>query len=159
LKKGRQKVKNKFLPAAILIILATGLFTGCGRSSTVAASLDKQVVLYVGQTARISVNNSDVLVIRFVSVTADSRCPSDVTCIQAGEVRCQMEIRDTGTSNIPEAVVLTQPPLSMTYKNYLLTYDVQPYPKSTETIKKEDYHIVLTVSNQNVTLFPAGFSR
>jgi hypothetical protein len=84
------KRNYKVLLTAVLIVLALGAFApGCARSATVQASLDKQIILYIGQTARISLNTSDSLEIRFVSVIADSRCPGDVTCIQAGDVRCQ----------------------------------------------------------------------
>ena len=33
--------------------------------------------------------------VRFVAVTEDSRCPRDVTCIWAGEVKVQLEIQES----------------------------------------------------------------
>ena len=76
--------------AAVLTCLA---LAGCGtapaaKSQTV--DLGAEVTLAPGAT--VSVKAAEMQV-RFVSVTEDSRCPRDVTCIWAGEVKVQIEIR------------------------------------------------------------------
>src|SRR5688572_24131789 len=55
-----------------------------------ASKLGAEVVLGPGQRA---VFSEDKLEVRFVGISEDSRCPIDVTCIRAGEVRVRLAIR------------------------------------------------------------------
>ena len=128
----------------ILAVLAT-LVTGCNSKVDIEAELGQQFSLYFGQTAEIK---GEKLEITFVEIPEDSRCPSDVTCIWEGRVRCRLEMKYQGTYY---EVVLTQPGLSYDYESgifegYSLSFKVEPCPLSDVTLSAGDYYIYLTVS-------------
>ncbi|HEV7610207.1 MAG TPA: hypothetical protein VGO61_22940 [Steroidobacteraceae bacterium] len=90
---------------AILMCLA---LAGCtiAVSETQVVNPGAEVTLAAGATA--SVKNT-AMKVRFVAVTEDSRCPRDVTCIWAGEIKVlfaigvapaasQVEIREGGST-------------------------------------------------------------
>ncbi len=127
-----------------LFILLLGLCTGCaGGDEFVKASLGQEFSLRIGQTAEIE---GEQLAIRFNSVTADSRCPKDVQCFWAGEVKCDVTVTYQGT---PSNITLTQPgmtePSSEIYKEYKLVYSVKPYPEAGKQISDAEYRLNLTV--------------
>jgi hypothetical protein len=135
---------RKFL--TVLFILTTlSLLFGCAGTSTVNASLGKEFTLAIGKTANISGEN---LSIKFVDVTADSRCPSDVQCVWAGEVKVLLGITVNGSY---QQVEMTQPGLvdardGQPVGAYTYHFSVEPYPISTKQIGKEDYRLKMTVS-------------
>jgi hypothetical protein len=135
------------LISVLLVLTAISLLIGCTGSDTIKASLDKEFTLAIGQTASISSEN---LKIKFLDVTADSRCPKDVQCIWAGEVTCSFEIAANGSAKQME---LTQPSGSdvdagITTGGYNYKFTVEPYPESTKKIEKEDYRVKMTVSTK-----------
>jgi hypothetical protein len=100
------------------------------------------------------------LLLIFTAVTDDSRCPADVTCVQAGSVAVDVRIELSGEQ--PQTVRLggqtddqgniTGPGLDETvsptaeagdYTLELLT--VIPYPPQAEPSAPEDYAITLVV--------------
>ena len=74
----------------VLLLLAVALAC-CGRDGS-AAALDTPIQLAPGQSA---VFNDDNLQVQLVGVS-DSRCPSDVTCLWAGEAAVRLAIRSKG---------------------------------------------------------------
>jgi hypothetical protein len=127
-----------------LFILLLGLCSGCaGSDEFVKANLGQEFSLRISQTAQIE---NEQLAIRFTGVAGDSRCPRGVTCIWAGEVKCDVVITDKGESS---NITLTQPgaeqPSEETYKGYRLIYSVQPYPEAGKQISTEEYRLKLTV--------------
>ena len=135
---------RKFL--TVLFILTTiSLLLGCAGTSTVNASLGKEFTLKIGQTANISGEN---LSIKFIDVTADSRCASDVECVWAGEVKVLLGITVNGSY---QQVEMTQPGLVDAQDEqpvgvYKYQFTVEPYPISTKQIEKDDYRLIMTVS-------------
>ena len=106
--------------------------------------LGQEFSLNVGQSA--SITDAD-LGITLLEILADSRCPRDVTCVWAGEVVASVEIT-LGDST--EIVTLTQPGSStenttVTYNEYRIYFDVQPYPEEAQDISQDDYELVLTI--------------
>lgn len=99
------------------------------------------------------IESADLLV-RFVDVTEDSRCPSDVQCIWAGQVTVVIEVKQNST-NAP----LGNFSLTMTGGSTLQTpavggYDlrlvrVDPYPISTRTLQLSDYVVTLIVDSSS----------
>jgi len=77
------------LTASLLLLAA------CGKSAAGApeARLGEPFPLRVGESA--SVEGVD-LAIELVEVASDSRCPKDVTCIQAGEAVVRLALRSAG---------------------------------------------------------------
>ncbi len=82
--------------------------------------------------------------VRFEGVLEDSRCPSDVQCIWAGEVVVDVTIGDGSSSRRSmrpgEAVA------SGRFRVNLL--EVQPYPKSTSAIQPSQYRATFLVDTQ-----------
>jgi len=108
-------------------------------------SLGDSFSLAVGQSA--SIDGED-LAIKFVDVTADSRCPLGVECIWQGEVACLVEITHSGTGR--EEVLtypgLTQEPSKAQFGSYQFTFSVGPYPEAGEEIEKSEYRLNLLVT-------------
>ncbi len=130
----------------ILFIFTTILLLiSCTGTSTVNASLNKEFKLKIGQTANISGENMSI---KFIDVTADSRCASDVECVWAGEVKVLLGITVNGSY---QQIEMTQPGLvdardGQTVGVYKYQFTVEPYPISTKQIEKEDYRLKMTVS-------------
>jgi len=127
-----------------LLILLLGLCIGCaGSSELVKAGIGQEFSLRIGQTAQIE---NEPLAIRFNGVAGDSRCPRNVTCVWAGEVKCDVTVTYQGISS---NITLTQPgltePPSETYKGYKLIFSVQPYPETPKQISTSEYRLILTV--------------
>jgi hypothetical protein len=132
-----------FAPLLALFLL----FGGCSNQ-IVDASLGKQFSLHIGQTASIA---SEGLKITFDDVTADSRCPKNVQCIWTGQVTCLLTMVKEGDIPPKSQMVINQmgstnPARQVFEDRYMLTFDVQPYPVSGQTISKSDYVLVLGVA-------------
>jgi len=123
----------------VSLILLPVLFTSCFRPASFGVKTGKQFNLYIGQTAVIESQNFNI---RFLQVTADSRCPSDVECFQAGSVGCLVEITTGGQT---AQLTLVQPPGVQTYQGYGIVFDVKPYPVSFRKLTPNDYYMVMTV--------------
>lgn len=83
--------------------------------------------------------------LKVVAILEDSRCPSDVQCIQAGRVRMILDaVTPSGTSNKELTIgdTLTTKTLEITLS------DVKPYPISTRTKIDSDYRFTLIVKNR-----------
>ena len=65
----------------VLSLFAVAL-AACGRDGS-AAALNAPIQLAPGQSA---VFEAEKLEVQFVDIDSDSRCPSDVTCLWAGEI-------------------------------------------------------------------------
>jgi hypothetical protein len=91
------------------------------------------------------------LVIKFVEVISDGRCPRGAICIWPGEAYCLTEI-----TTLPESIylkMLTQPGPFKTAKtsfaNYEITFDLQPYPEFGKAVDKKGYHLHLVISKKS----------
>ena len=88
------------------------------------------------------------LEIFFKGVTSDSRCARDVTCVWQGEVSADIEIIDSGVSH---SMTLMQPGLFDgfsvdSYAGYEMAFKVLPYPEAAREINKDEYRLVLTLT-------------
>ncbi|MDO8473111.1 MAG: hypothetical protein Q7T05_04760, partial [Dehalococcoidia bacterium] len=120
-------------------------------------SLGQQFELIPGQIASIT---GESLKVRFVEIVADSRCPTGVQCIWAGEVSCLVEIDYSGTTS---RIVLTQGgsgPATTGFNKYEIAFGVQPYPEAGKQIDKAAYRLQLTISKKAATSggMPGGVS-
>jgi hypothetical protein len=123
------------------LILLIPVLSGC--SNAVTAPLDSEFVLSPGQIAHISGESMDI---KFIGVTADSRCPNGVQCIQAGVATCETQITK---DNVKTQLFLGEVGTMVNntpFQNYTLTFHVLPYPEAGKKIAKGDYRLYLTVS-------------
>ena len=132
--------KYLFLLSFVLLI---PLLSGC--ANVAKASLNSQFTLAPGQTVRIQSESMDI---KFIGVAGDSRCPKGAECIWAGQVICAVEITK---NKIINQVTLTDSAGSgaatgQDFQNYQILFSVTPYPEIGKTISKNDYRLLLTVS-------------
>ncbi len=84
--------------------------------------------------------------IETLKVLEDSRCPSDVQCIQAGKVTLYLKI----FSPMGESVMSIDEGKSITTENLKITLEkVFPYPVSTNRITDEEYRFTLKIEPHN----------
>lgn len=127
---------------ALLLPLASFVIAGCSSN---VASLGEEFSLRMGETAGIE---GEELLIRFVEVTEDSRCPTGVVCVWEGRVSCLLEITYRGSLH---RVVLSEPgsatwPPEEIFEDYRIAYHVEPYPQAGSEIEREDYRLEIAVS-------------
>ena len=117
---------------------------GLACSSQVGAFPGQEFTLPVGETAVIK---GEDLSLKFIEVTGDSRCPTGVVCVWAGEATCRLRVTYQGNQS---ELVLTQSGGSEgtqdLLKKYTISFKLEPYPESGQEIGEKDYQLVMTVS-------------
>jgi hypothetical protein len=150
---GRQMFKNKLFWLG-LVLISILLLGSCDLSEDeeIRVSFGQEFVLPIGHTA---VFDSKDLKIKFESVSSDSRCPKGVTCVWAGEAKCQtlvgndrsfssLDLVDTGGTT-----GYTQINYQNSAYNLKLSFKLEPYPEKDKQINKNDYKLSLTVSQMD----------
>jgi len=141
--------RNSQIWRSILVafILLGGLVIGqtaCSiKPADIAAETGKIIILEPGQKA---VFADEQFELRFVEVVNDSRCPKGVQCIWAGEVSSLVEL---GIQGQQKSLVLTQSGSDQAENkvlDYNITFDVQPYPEASKTIRNKDYRLRVMVT-------------
>ena len=86
-------------------------------------------------------------VLSFLGVTQDSRCPSDVVCVRAGDVTVELSaISANGNSETFTPTIAPSGRATVRFDRYDITVsNVQPYPVSTKPIEQKDYAIGVLV--------------
>jgi hypothetical protein len=138
------KAKIFFPAGLLLIVLLVPLLVSACSSDTITAPLGKEFTLPAGKTAAIS---GESLSIKFDKVTGDSRCPSDVVCIWAGEAKCDTVFKYKGT-DYPVTLTAGGSNSSYAFENYKIYFDLHPYPVSTQQIAPGDYFLIMTVTKK-----------
>jgi hypothetical protein len=111
-----------------------------------AVRLNKEFTLKQGQ--RVTLRGTS-LWIKFVAVESDSRCPSDVKCVWAGNAAVQVEVNSgrgskTLTLNTGRGGAFVS---EADYKGYRLKLvDLNPYPRSDRQIPARAYAATLFVT-------------
>lgn len=98
--------------------------------------------------------------IRPLRVTEDSRCPVDVTCIQAGTAKIMLRVNN-GSSALERELELGS---STTVGKDTITFtELTPLPKASIETSSADYRMVFKISNASVAggtqCFVGGCSR
>ena len=130
---------KSFIYLLFFVFVASSCQTGLGDTLTIALGESRQI-------------GSEGLKVAFSDIM-DSRCPTGVECIAAGEARVSLEVTKAGASQSLELTVKglcedqTGPCGSqmeaMGYQFKLLY--VSPYPAKDLTIGKGDYKLTLVV--------------
>jgi hypothetical protein len=127
----------------LLVVTLLPLVAGFSCSSQIGASPGQEFTLPIGKTAVII---GEDLSLKFVDVTADSRCPAGVVCVWAGEAKCWMSVTYQGSES---DVFFTQPGSSEgaedLFQQYRVSFKLEPYPESGQQINKSDYKLVMTI--------------
>lgn len=133
---------NRYHYVALLLLTVT-LVAACqptGGNARRAASLDQQIYLAPRHRA---VLHQLGLTVEFVRVVEDSRCPSDTTCVWAGEVKVQISTRVYRTPAVQHEITAGQHATVGDYR--VVVVRVQPEPISTRTISPDEYRVTLRV--------------
>ena len=131
----------------LLACLSAAGRDGRKKGTTQATRLGKSFTLKAGQEVTL---DGERLRIKFAAVEGDSRCPSDVTCIWAGNAAVRFEVSTRGKDS--ESLTLNTTgngsfPGEALYHGYKLQLvGLNPYPRSTQKIAANDYTATLLVS-------------
>jgi hypothetical protein len=109
----------------------------------IPASLNEEFRLPIEETAIII---GEGLQIKFEAVTADSRCPRGVTCIWAGEAKCQTTITFNKTT-APLILTVSGSSMSQTvFEGYTLNFNLEPYPQAQQTTDNNRYVLAMKIT-------------
>lgn len=140
------------------LILIIAFAVGCTESdndpivtdnneSTTSSDLGKQFYIRVGQTESVEPGNIKV---KLIKVTDDSRCPSDVTCIWAGEVKVVLDVlindQDLGETTLTLGASNDDKNVKNIGGYFVKVLAVNPYPVSTRQLEQADYIVTLLIS-------------
>jgi hypothetical protein len=125
------------LLAASLVACKSG-----GAAAPHAASLDQEIELAPKQQA---VFGPAGLTVEFVRVVEDSRCPTDVTCVWAGEVK--VELSTWPDSAKAERHEITAGQQAMLGEFQLWVVKVEPERVSTREISADEYRVTLKMTH------------
>ena len=119
------------------------------KTSSEAARVGREFKLRSGQ--QISLQGTKLRV-KFAAVSNDSRCPSDVTCVWAGNAAVRLDV-STNRSNGKSLTLNTAkgPTLASEadYRGYKVKLvNLSPYPRSDQKIAAGDYVVTLLVSKE-----------
>ncbi len=137
-----QKYSLYLLASLVIVLSLSSCVGGIGGAK---ARLGEEFSLSVGQSVVIT---GEDLGIKFVEVSEDSRCPKGVTCVWEGRVAALVEISTDGSSQQLELTEpgLTDAPARETFKEYEITYKVEPYPEVGKEISVDEYQLLITLS-------------
>jgi hypothetical protein len=138
----------------LAVIIATSLLAACSSNNAEPLSPDPSGAviqsqrgdtfeLRAGQTANIG---TGALVVGFRGVTQDSRCPSDVTCVWAGDGEVAILATVGRMAWTPFSLHTGVEPRSAKFREFTITVvDLKPTPRSGQKIPPGDYVVTLRV--------------
>ena len=113
-----------------------------GITPAIQVEVGREFDIAVGQEAKVEGTS---VVIRFRGVTNDSRCPSNVQCVWAGNAVAGFDLRGAGTSD--GSLNTTLEPKSVRYGGYTISLvGLKPIPRSGSTIPELEYVATLRVN-------------
>jgi hypothetical protein len=119
-------------------LLALGLAAaGCAADARAPAGRTAATVA-LGQPARLG-----TLVVTPLRIEEDSRCPSEVQCIQAGTVRVAVRLAERRARR--EAEVTLSEPLRLDGGRSLTLAAVRPYPRRPGPIRTAAYRLTFSL--------------
>jgi hypothetical protein len=129
--------------AAALLVLS---ISGCSHYSPTVPSEAVSVVLAPGQSV-----SYRSLAVRFVGVTADSRCPADATCLQfwAGDATVVVEASGAGAQARHELLINDTSKRRVSHGGFVLELTaLSPYPLASRPIAAGDYRATIVVRSE-----------
>ena len=141
---------SKLLLVIVIVITAAA----CSRNSEPTSPENQELTLnketdsatvFLQYNQKAIVNGE--LTIQFEGVAGDSRCPEDVNCVWAGDGEVKLNLlKESDSKEI--SLHTTLDPKLYDFAGYRIALKIlSPYPKSTETIKPEDYGVELVIKH------------
>ena len=136
--------------ACSLLLACSGVLTAKTHSDGAlqVVRLSREFKLRAGQ--RVTLKGTR-LRIKFAAVENDSRCPSDVTCVWAGNAAVQLQLSaGRGSKTVTLNTSRNSPFVRESeYQGYKVKLaDLSPYPRSNRKIAAGDYTATLLVSKE-----------
>jgi hypothetical protein len=137
------------------LVLLSIVYIGCNISDIILPLIDDDHLPALGSQFKLKVNQttalkSDNIKVKLLNVTDDSRCPSDVECIWAGQVSVLVNVTkdDVKLGDVTLTLGAGNPELAVKkVGDYIVeVIEVNPYPISTHTIALSEYIVTLKVS-------------
>ena len=131
----------------IFLVMVGFAAMNCSDSSTnyVEIELDQEFEIKVGDSAILA---NQGLIIKYMAVTEDSRCPINAICVWEGNASVTLELKNSISDQM-----ITRLNTNLNLKsidffgvNIILT-ELNPYPKSNESINPDNYVVKLIVKN------------
>lgn len=118
------------------------LFTACESPLTNHVyDYNEEFEMTLGEEVRIG---REGIQVEFVDVLEDSRCPSDVTCVWAGNGKVQIRF---DRNNIQLNTYLEPQEVSIENVNIQLV-SLEPYPEEPRQFEKEEYKVRLLITKE-----------
>lgn len=126
---------KKVIIAMLLVVLAAGVIPAFAkRSDNVEVQINKQVTAASG------------LKIAFVELVEDSRCPTDVDCVWAGNAKIKVKVTKGGRSKILDLEMVTNG-VAPSFGGYRLKLkDLTPKLRSNVRINRNAYVATIEVT-------------
>lgn len=150
------------LTAAAVLALCTGLAAACaaatvpgpGReepSVTAASASDTTVWLRIGESVTVPESGA---VVTLDDVTDDSRCPTDATCVWAGDAVVRLSVRSGAGRTGSVALHVSMPGRRVaTTAGLTLALDaLEPAPTAGQTIERGHYRARIAITSQQQLL-------
>lgn len=118
---------------------------------TVAFGAFLHIEAHATQTVTVQVNHQKTLAkskltIKFLSLVEDSRCPTDVQCIQAGNAKITIQIKKAGGTWETFEVNTNFKPQAVLFAGYIINLtDLNPKPASNIRINRNGYKAAFSV--------------
>lgn len=117
-----------------------------GTPGSIQVSTGDAFDLAVGQEAQI---RGTPVTVRFISVSQDSRCPSDVQCVWAGDAQIRLALSSTAAESSEASIHTNLDPRAATFSGYQIrAVGLKPVPKSGQAIPGASYVVSLEVIRQ-----------
>lgn len=126
---------------SLLLTVALVACRSAGAPASHVASLDQDFQLAPRERA---VFAQQKLTVEFLRVIEDSRCPIDVTCVWAGEVKVLLSTRIDAAEAVQHEIKAGEHATLGEFR--LFVVQVQPERMSTREISPEEYRVTLRVS-------------
>jgi hypothetical protein len=144
--------RSCLIPLGVICFLLFGFANAADgttkpKTSSEVPRLGRPFKLRVGQQVTL---RGERLGIKFAAVEGDSRCPSDVTCVWAGNAAVRLDV-SVNRRHVKSMTLNTSKGSSFVgeqeYQGYKVKLvDLSPYPRSDLKIAAGDYVVTLLVS-------------
>ena len=140
----------------VTLLLAVAV-AGCPRNAPDSASAvgKADVTATVGQAFRLPYGKTAALPdaglrVCFDGVAEDSRCPTSVQCVWAGNARVALRLERAGANAVVDTTSLSVEPRAVTYAGYRISLDaLEPAPHASGEVRPDLYIATLTVVRES----------
>ena len=138
-----------FISIAVTFLVAgcttpNGAISASGPSASDVVNIDRDFELKPGQTARL---DGTAFSVSFVGVPEDSRCPTDVVCVWAGNGAVSLVVTDDTGAKSTVVLNTTISPRSVRTSGYEISLTgLKPDPRQSSPIPLANYVATLRVT-------------